>query len=97
MPGIEPGSERIDPRKSTSVVGRGLSSQGSHPTGTPCDQPLVFRAFSGVVRGTPPLSRPVRHPAEVGDGGRVAPRRHGCYVDRLCSEGHSSVGSAIGT
>jgi hypothetical protein len=70
MPGIEPGSERFDPRKSTSVVGRGSSSQGSRPTGTPCNQPLIFRAGSGVVRGTPPLSRPVRHPAESGAGGR---------------------------
>src|SRR5690349_21694779 len=92
----EPASERFDPRNSTSVVGRGLSLQRSRPTGTLCNQPLVFRACSGVVRGTPPLSRPVRHPAEKGAGGRDALRRQLlCY--RLCSEGHSSVGSAIGT
>ena len=97
MAGIEPASERFDPRKSTSVVGRGLSSQRSRPTGTLCDQPLIFRTFSGVVCGTPPLSRPIRHPAEEDAGGRVTPQRHGCYVYRLCSEGHSSVGSAIGT
>jgi len=96
MRGIEPRSERFDPRNSTSVVGRGLSLQRSRPTGTLCNQPLVFRACSGVVRGTPPLSRPVRHPAEKGAGGRDALRRQLlCY--RLCSEGHSSVGSAIGT
>jgi len=70
MPGIEPGSERIDPRNSMSVVGRASSSQWSRPTRTHCDQPLVFRAVSGVVRGTPPLSRPIRHPAESGAGGR---------------------------
>jgi len=71
MAGIEPASERLDPRKSTSVVGRDSSSQRSRPTGTLCDQPLVFRACSGVVRGTPPLFRPIRHPAEEGDGGRA--------------------------
>jgi len=70
MPGIEPGSERFDRRKSTSVVGRGLSSQRSRPTRTLCNQPLVLRAGSGVLRGTLPLSRPNRHPAESGDGGR---------------------------
>lgn len=78
MAGIEPASERFDPRNSTSVVGRSLSSQGSRPTRTPCDQPLVFRAGSGVVRGTPPLSRPTRHPVESGAGGRGL-----IYGDRL--------------
>ena len=84
MPGIEPGSERFDPRKSTSVVGRGSSSQGSRPTRTPCDQPLVFRASSGVVRGTPPLSRPIRHPVESGAGGRGL-----IYGDRLSWSRHT--------
>ena len=45
MAGIEPASERFDPRKSTSVVGRGSSSQRSRPTRTLCDQPLIFRAW----------------------------------------------------
>ena len=72
MAGIEPASERFDPRNSTSVVGRGSLSQRPRPTGTLCDQPLVFRACSGVVRGTPPLSRPIRHRVESGAGGRVA-------------------------
>jgi len=97
MAGIEPASERFDPRKSTSVVGRGLSSQRSRPTGTLCDQPLIFRTFSGVVCGTPPLFRPIRHLAEEGAGGRALIKESGCYVYRLCSEGHSSVWSAIGT
>ena len=79
MPGIEPGSERFDPRNSTSVVGRGLSSQRSRPTGTLCDQPLVFRTVSGVVCGTPPLFRPIRHLAEEGAGGRDALGRQLLY------------------
>jgi hypothetical protein len=97
MAGIEPASERFDPRKSTSVVGRGLSSQRSRPTGTLCDQPLVFRTCSGVVCGTPPLFRPIRHPAEEGAGGRALIKGERLLCHRLCSEGHSSVGSAIGT
>ena len=97
MAGIEPASERFDPRKSTSVVGRGLSSQRSRPTGNLCDQPLVFRTISGVVCGTPPLFRPIRHPAEEGDGGRALIKGGRLLCYRLCSEGHSSVRSAIGT
>jgi len=50
-----------------------------------------------VVRGTPPLSRPVRHPAEKGAGGRALIKGGRLLCYRLCSEGHSSVGSAIGT
>ena len=84
MAGLEPASERFDPRKSTSVVGRGSSSQRSRPTRPPCDQPLIFRARSGVVRGTPPLSRPIRHPVENGAGGRGL-----IYGDRLLCSRHT--------
>src|SRR5512147_672797 len=83
----EPASERFDPRNSTSVVSRGLSSQRSHLTGTLCDQPLVFRAGSGVVRGTPPLSRPVRHPTEEGAGGRALIKEDDCYVIAYAARG----------
>ena len=98
MAGIEPASERFDPRNSTSVVGRGSSSQRSRPARTLCDQPLIFRAGSGVVRGTPPLSRPIRHPAEGGDGGRgLIKGDRLLWSQRLRGEGHSSVVSAVGT
>jgi len=87
MAGIEPASERIDPRKSTSVVGRGLSSQRPHPTGTLYDQPLIFRTCSGVVCGTPPLFRPIRHRVEDGAGGRALIKESGCYVIAYAARG----------
>ena len=63
----------------------------------PSDHLLIFRAGSRVVRGTPPLSRPIRHPVEEGDGGRDALGRQLLWSHRLRGEGHSSVGSVIST
>jgi len=40
MAGIEPASERFDPRISTSVAGRNLSPQTSRPARKACGQPL---------------------------------------------------------
>lgn len=97
MARIELASERFDHRKSTSVVSRGSSLQRSRLTRTLCNQPLVFRAFSGIVRGTPPLSRPIRHPAEEGDGGRGLIKGDRLLRSHLGGEGHSSVVSAVGT
>ena len=37
---------------------------------SPSSHLLIFRAFSRVMRGTPPLSRPVRPRVEHGAGGR---------------------------
>ncbi len=42
MAGIEPASERIDPRKSTSVAGRRWSPQASRPARIACGQPLCL-------------------------------------------------------
>jgi len=42
MAGIEPASERFDPRKSTSVAGRRWSPQASRPARTACGQPLCL-------------------------------------------------------
>jgi len=97
MARIELASERFDLRKSTSVAGRGSSSQRSRPARTLYDHPLVFRAGSGIVRGTHTFVSP--NPSPGGERGRWTRGawRHGCYVDRLCSEGHSSVVSAVGT
>ena len=48
------------------------------------------------MRGTPPLFRPDRLPVEDGAGGRALLRER-LLRHRLGGEGHSSVGSAIGT
>ena len=64
----EPASERFDHRKSTSVAGRGSSSQRSRPARTLCDHPLVFRAGSGIVRGTHTFVSP--NPSPGGGRGR---------------------------
>jgi len=70
MAGIEPASERFAPRKSTSVAGWSLSRRAPQLARTTLSQPLVFRACSGVARGTPRLSRPGLLLAEIGAGGR---------------------------
>ena len=64
----------------------------------PATSRCVFRALSGVARGTPSLSRPVRLQMKDGAGGRVMPWHHNRYVlNALRGEGHRGVGSAIGT
>ncbi len=70
MAGIEPASERIDPRNSTSVACRILSPQGSRWASNPAASCELFRTFSSIMCGTPPLSRPIRHRVEHGAGGR---------------------------
>jgi len=72
MAGIEPASERLDPRKSTSVAcwgcrRRSLKRQ-NWPAASRLDPKILFRAVSGVVRGTPPLWRPIPSPGGVRDG-----------------------------
>ena len=96
MPGIEPGSERFDPRNSTSVACRYSSSQTPRRAGKPATICWIFRAFSRITRGTLSLSRPVRHPIEGGAGGRDILRCHTVMV-RLGGEGHSSVSAVVGT
>jgi len=70
MAGIEPASERFAPRKSTSVAGWLVSPRAPQLAQSAPSQPLIFRACSGIVRGTPRLSRPSLLLAEIGAGGR---------------------------
>jgi len=97
MPGIEPGSERIDPRKSTSVACRSLSSQGSRQAGYPVTICLSFAYVAESYAALTPLFRPIRLRVEGGAGGRDALRRQLLWSQRLRGEGHSSVRSAVGT
>ncbi len=75
MPGIEPGSERLDPQVSTSVAGR-ICHPGDHDRQrcTP-GQPLgpespSFIQLAAWLYGTPALCRPSCHRQESGTGGR---------------------------
>ena len=91
MAGIEPASERIDPRKSTSVAGRVRHRRILVRLKHPVVSRYVFRACSGVVRGTPRLSRPGQSLAELGAGGRGLIYETVLPDPCLRSEGHSSI------
>jgi len=72
MAGIEPASERLDPRKSTSVAGwacrhRSFSRQ-TWPAASRSGPKALFRAVSSIMRGTTPLWRPIPSPGAVRDG-----------------------------
>jgi len=71
MPGIEPGSERFDPRKSTSVACWRLSSQGSQRAGYPVTICWSFAHLAESCAALSPLFRPIRHRVEDGAGGRA--------------------------
>ena len=102
MAGIEPASERLDPRKSTSVAGGGSSPQVIPPAILTCSQPLGPEG---------PLSRSERHLARHSafltpspitgrstgqvDAVSLGDRPFTLYC--LRSEGHGGVGSAVGT
>jgi len=79
MAGIEPASERIDPRKSTSVACRSSSSQGSRRAGNPVTICLSFAQLAESCAALTPLFRPIRLRVEGGAGGRAAPRRRNRY------------------
>jgi len=59
---------------------------------------LSFAHVAASCAALTPLCRPIRHRVEDGAGGRVSLMETDCYVlVTLGGEGHSSVGSAIGT
>jgi hypothetical protein len=75
MAGVEPASERLDPRISTSVV-VWLFSLGTPQTTMVIASPATrtrkpfFRMIRGATCGTPTLGRPVYLRLEIGVGGR---------------------------
>ncbi len=75
MAGIEPASESIVPRKSTSVVACLFSPIDPQTTKennqlSAGARKLLFRTISGVLYGTPALCRPDYSRLESGVGGR---------------------------
>ena len=101
MAGIEPASERIDPQISTSVVGcwiRQLVYKRQKTNWlTAGTRKLLFHTGSGIMCGTPTFWRPLYLRSEDGVGGREPTRGSWLIFYRLCSEGKSSIWSAIGT
>jgi len=71
MAGIEPASERLDPRKSTSVACWGLSSQRSQRANFSVTICWSFAHLAESCAALTPLFRPIRHPVEEGAGGRA--------------------------
>jgi len=55
----------------------------------------LFHAFSSVAHGTLTLLRLLCHRSEGGAGRRGPSQGPGCRLTRLCSEGQSSIGSAV--
>jgi hypothetical protein len=102
MAGIEPASERFDPRKSTSVAGLGISPQVTPPAKSTCSQP--FGPESPLSRSQ---RRHARHSAFVtpdpttgrssGWADAASRWRPAAYPIALSGERHGSIGSAIGT
>ena len=79
MAGIEPASESIVPRKSTSVVACLFSPIDPQTTKENNQlaagaRKLLFRTISGVLCGTPALCRPDYDRLESGVGGRDSTR-----------------------
>ena len=75
MAGIEPASESLDPRMSTSVVACSFSPFGPQATKdhnwlATGALKLLFHTVSGVMCGTPALCRPGYSRLEIGVGGR---------------------------
>jgi len=102
MAGIEPASERFGPRKSTSVAGRGVSSQASRPARTSCDQPHQARKPSFAQVAASCAAFHLCHARSVtgwktGTADAASLLEADCYAIALGGEGHSSIGSAVGT
>ena len=104
MSGIEPESERIDLRMSTSIAGLLVSPGGSQPAEispwlTAGTRKPLFRKVSGVALAALRLCV-ARHylRQEFGVGGRVLLMRTSYPESRLCGERKSSIAwCAIGT
>jgi len=76
MAGIEPASERIDPRISTSVFGWFFSLASDQPTKRKTSQPFglltLFHVPHGKVHGIPTFMTPWLNPAGQTDPGGAA-------------------------
>jgi hypothetical protein len=102
MSGIEPESERLVPRISTSVACCSVSPEGSQQAEIPSSQPPGPESPSFAREATWRAAlrlccaRPDHRP-ENGIGGRDPTDEGQLLAHRLCSEGQSSVVCAVGT
>ncbi len=91
MAGIEPASERLNPRISTSVVAlicrQRNPEQQNDPPAIRWDPKVLFCTGRESLCSTPALCRPHPHRQEIGRGGRDLTRRSFALVFAYAARG----------